>query len=422
MPILQVHGTQFLAARFQDRLQRGLESLDKTAQLLQLVLLPMELLTMSSSSDSNRESTVLMNPAQNSCAGWQNLLAHLIEAEVVDSSTLTVQELAALSTISFESSDSSSTGDTNANSNPAASSSSSSTITIDRRVRGVVAVALCALLQAPIRLDTPAAAQWLLPETLRWDGKRLADLRDLVDLIALESALVFSTRQLLARYKLIPRDSEETQLQHRVDVLLQDALTNTANESSSNGAVDGQSSTTSTGVNSDSLVQEVVAYVQYAWHRTSSSSSSSLSSSSTAAAMHSNDPQNPLARFQREPVGTSTVSSPDYFDLQELQTRARALVQETILSPQSPVLLLFTKRVYKVLLRACLHQPVTPQKLKSYSLQSAAQERNLSRLLEQGQRLCTHTVAVHGPVYVSITTAIAQQLSLLQQSQPQPSG
>lgn len=364
-----------------------------------------------------------MNPAQNSCAGWQNLLAHLIEAEVVDSSTLTVQELAALSTISFDSSDSSS-DDTNASSN-AASSGSSSTITIDRRVRGVVAVALCALLQAPIRLDTPAAAQWLLPETLRWDGKRLADLRDLVDLIALESALVFSTRQLLARYKLVPRDSEETQLQHRVDVLLQDALTNTANESSSHGTVDGQSSTTSTGVNSDSLVQEVVAYVQYAWHRTSSSSSSSsssLSSSSTAAAMHSNDPQNPLARFQREPVGTSTVSSPGYFDLQELQTRARALIQETILSPQSPVLLLFTKRVYKVLLRACLHQPVTPQKLKSYSLQSAAQERNLSRLLEQGQRLCTHTLAVHGPVYVSITKAIAQQLSLLQQSQPQPSG
>lgn len=98
-----------------------------------------------------------------------------------------------------------------------------------------------------------------------------------------------------------------------------------------------------------------------------------------------------------------------HYDVREVTALVEKLLREVVVHEQSPVLQLFSKRLYRVLMRACLGQPYM-HKLASYSLQSKAQERNLARMVDLGTKLCAHTVAVHGGIYREVLRTLAGKL------------
>jgi hypothetical protein len=65
----------------------------------------------------------------------------------------------------------------------------------------MVAASMVQLLRRPVRLDTPGYETYEggIPETLLWDCKKLADMRDAMDAVALISTMVTLLRQVLAR-------------------------------------------------------------------------------------------------------------------------------------------------------------------------------------------------------------------------------
>jgi hypothetical protein len=84
-----------------------------------------------------------------------------------------------------------------------------------------------------------------------------------------------------------------------------------------------------------------------------------------------------------------------------------------VVAPGNAVLTLFTKRVYKILLRVMLNQPYA-EKLQSYSLQSRGQERNLTQCIDSVARLFAHSMSVHGELYAAVigTYATSQSVSV----------
>jgi hypothetical protein len=87
-------------------------------------------------------------------------------------------------------------------------------------------------------------------------------------------------------------------------------------------------------------------------------------------------------------------------DSQEIHERVSKGLKDVV-AHGNPVLSLFSKRVYKVLLRAMLGQGFK-HLLPSYSLQSPAQQRNLSLLIQSVCRLFAHTMKVHRDVYLVV--------------------
>ena len=65
----------------------------------------------------------------------------------------------------------------------------------------MVAASMVQLLRRPVRLDTPGYESYEggIPETLLWDCKKLAEMRDAMDGVALVSTMVMLLRQVLAR-------------------------------------------------------------------------------------------------------------------------------------------------------------------------------------------------------------------------------
>lgn len=235
-------------------------------------------------------------------------------------------------------------------------------------VDGVVAHAMLALLQLPFRLDSPEASR-ALPETLLWDATRLAAMRDLVDRISLECSLVIACKQVMGRYQLPAWCSDpaaEVELQHRLDVLLTEKDTSLA-----------------------SITTEVVRYVQEALHK-------------FREAQLTNSPTLPGSPRATAALRTASTSHPALVggDSQEVHERVSKALKDVV-AQGNPVLALFNKRVYKVLLRAMLGQGFK-HLLASYSLQSPAQQRNLAQLLQSACRLFGHTMSIHREVYTAI--------------------
>ena len=79
-----------------------------------------------------------------------------------------------------------------------------------------------------------------------------------------------------------------------------------------------------------------------------------------------------------------------------------------VLAEGNPVLLLFTKRVYKVLLRALLGQPYNA-KLPSFSLHAKGIQKNLAELLGKATRLFSFHMSVYGEVYSMIFSSPTMQ-------------
>lgn len=243
----------------------------------------------------------------------------------------------------------------------------------DEGVDGVVAVATVKLLQMPVRLDSSS----VLPATLAFDAKRLSAVRDTVDRVLLETCLTISCRQLLQRYGAPPRESEEVELQHRLDALLSDP---------------------EDGVNQLTIAAEVVRYIDFAIFR--STSSEVLPPAAAAPPMGCEEDD---YRLQRHGLG---------YDAKQLEEQVAALLAD-LLSERNPIWQLLSKRIYRLLLRAMLGKP-TAHKLSAYSLQSAAQERNLSTAMSTLRAVHAQNMRVHGQaVYAPLLQAMA-----LQQQQP----
>lgn len=143
-----------------------------------------------------------------------------------------------------------------------------------------------------------------------------------------------------------------------------------------------------------SLVAEVVHYVQFAIYRT----------------------REATVRISDNNVYPTAALSNENYDLKELQSRAEKMVRD-VTSAQNPILALFAKRVYKILLRALLGKPFV-SKLASYSLQSKGQERNLSRLIDLATKLFQHTMKVHGDLYKALLHTLSTSFLHEQTAQP----
>lgn len=123
---------------------------------------------------------------------------------------------------------------------------------IDRAaIRECVGSAVLSLVQLPMRLDSPEAAAQL-PETLAWDGGRLAKVRDMMDRIVLVATLVTILRQVLAQHRVVPSKELLQELQTKLDWMLQQpdtrlpALQQAVQESATAATASSPSITTST--------------------------------------------------------------------------------------------------------------------------------------------------------------------------------
>lgn len=98
--------------------------------------------------------------------------------------------------------------------------------------------------------------------------------------------------------------------------------------------------------------------------------------------------------------------------MREVTALVEKLLKDVVVHDQSPVIQLFSKRLYRVLYRACIGQPFA-HTLAAYSLQSKAQERNMATMITMATQLCQHTLAVHGEVYTEIIRTLAQKLLVI---------
>eukprot|EP01039_Chlorochromonas_danica_P001279 gene1279-1397_t len=292
-PVLQREGPKYLSARFQQNVDQGLVSLTAVKAFLEAVVQP---------------EAVLVETVND-----------LVEADSLPASS--PHELSALL------------------------SSSSGPLESDNVVRALIGSALVKLLQLPVRLDSAQAwKQNMVPATLAFDASRLAKVRDIVDKVCIECTLVLVTRQLLQRYRLLPREAEEVELQHRLDALLSDTSSTSRGEE---------------GVNRNTIALELKRY---------------------------------LSRLPS--------------DAKELEGQI-SLALDEVLSARSPIWQLFQKRIYKILLRAAVGRPYR-QKLAAYSLQSPAQDRNIESATTIFRRVTEFTLQIHGGVYQKLLFSLAE--------------
>jgi hypothetical protein len=218
-------------------------------------------------------------------------------------------------------------------------------------------------------LDSTQARQLqVVPEPLIWDASRLATVRDTIDRIALESALLIAAKQVLAPYRVLSAEADEVEFQIRIDVLLSDGRE----------------------IDISILAGEVERFVTHAIHRARENERG------VGTGKQALSPRSP-----RSPI---TV-----FDAKELCEKAEKCVKDSI-APGNPVLNLLTKRVYKVILCALIKQPYL-HKLSSFSLASRAQERNWKSALDSITNMFNHNWAVYGALYRSVLAALCDSLT-----------
>ena len=349
VPVLHQKGHAYLRDMFQAGIQEGAISLDGTASLLFAQLLPNE----------NLQATVKDLVEAGFCAESGFTLEDILPS-AAENVTKVLNGVVV-----------------NSSPAPASSTQDADSAPVPPRrsnlVDGIVARSMVYLMQLPVRLDTPEAL-YVLPETLMWDAGRLATMRDLVDRIALECSLVIATKQVIGRYQLPPWCSDphaEVELQHRLDVLLSEKDTSLA-----------------------SITVEVSRYVQEALHKF-------REAHATAVLTRGNGGVN-AAGVNMTALASVPHTHPALIggDTQEVHERVTKALKDVV-AQGNPVLALFSKRVYKVLLRAMLGKEYK-YLLPTYSLHSPAQQRNLSQLLLSASRLFSHTMGVHRDIYTVI--------------------
>lgn len=323
---MQEHGAGYIANKFKDRVISGDQTLFATSSLILSQLYPKE--------------------------EFKSIVADLIEAGACEDKGFELTQLNAYST--------------------------NNDYTLHR---AICARAFISLLQLPLRLETPQGLR-MLPETFSWDGARLSHMRDLIDLISLETSFVITSKQLLANYQVRPQESDEIELQHRLDVLLKEK--------------DSRMPT---------IITEMIQYVKFCIHRARdvTTISAGMNYQRTQPALYGNTVANTDSLANAVPNLRIEKFS---YDERELSIRVEKAIKD-VLAPENPILSLFMKRVYKILLRVLVGQPYS-QKLSSYSLNSRGQERNLRMLLGSAMQLFDHSMNVYQDVYREIIRNVVE--------------
>lgn len=214
---------------------------------------------------------------------------------------------------------------------------------------GVVALVLLNLLKLPARLDTRQAAS-LIPETLLWDAKRLAVIRDEMDRVVVLNALAITSKQHMSqlcatlpgaiRGGVVCSPDQEEEFLRRLDILL---------------------------------------------HETDCS----LPQLFTETRRHVKDCI--ASRFGQAGTLDHLPAGADW------ETQLEAGVKGALME-KSAVLGLFTKRVVKIMLAAALRLPWKP-KLTKFSMSNKIIEAKLSRLVGLFQATLASTLSCYGDVY-----------------------
>lgn len=179
------------------------------------------------------------------------------------------------------------------------------------------------------------------------DGKRMALIRDLMDMISLELAVVVVVKQTLAQHHVRMSEDEEIELQRRLDILLNEP---------------------------DIVLSNIIT-------------------EATRSA---------LDCFERVKGKFSTNNNANGKgeDIVKLEENMGKAVKNAV-TENNPVLNLFTKRIFKVLLRALCGQPYLP-KLPTYSLHGKGQEQNINKLIKMSVKLFRHHMNVNSFLYLKL--------------------
>lgn len=255
--------------------------------------------------------------------------------------------------------------------------------------RALIAKSFLSVLQLQYRLDSPIILQLrLLPETLSFDQIRLAKIRDLIDKITLENSLLIVLKQFLSlNYKIILHENEEMEFIYRTDVIL--------------SQVD---------FTIHHVIQEIVRFItsvimirkqtlQHPFQANHSTIASALTTSTTGN----------IAGITSSMKNENTPSSGGSLmfqtldgevNLKELEEKVSKLVKDVI-QEGNPVLQLFQKRIYKLLLRILLNKPYQA-KLKQYSLHSKGNDKHLHQLFISTNHLFQHNFKIFQLIYAKI--------------------
>jgi hypothetical protein len=245
----------------------------------------------------------------------------------------------------------------------------------------VAAVALVVrTLQLPMRLESPQALQ-ALPELLRWDGPRLAKIRDGIDVLALQATFAVVLRQTLPRLSrtgtLAFGPDELLELAHRLDVLLRD----------------GQLGLTSLLAEVAAFVKRKALSVAQPPQPVSPQPVPLTAKSISTAILPVPPPVSPNAGAPALVQGWQAV----------LESSLRAAVE-----PSSHVLQLFMKRAFSLVLQGALDRPLAPL-LAQQSLGGAYYARLAEDLSGQASAVATLLAAVHAPTLQTLLTAPLQE-------------
>jgi hypothetical protein len=175
----------------------------------------------------------------------------------------------------------------------------------------------------------------------------MAQIRDLLDMIALELAVVVVVKQTLAQHRVRMNEEEEIDLQRRLDILLSEPDIVLAN-----------------------IITEATRSALDCYERVKGKFSTN------------NDTNN---------------KGEDIIKWEENMGKA----VKNAVTENNPVLNLFIKRIFKVLLRALCGQPYLP-KLPTYSLHGKGQEQNLEKLIKMSVQLFRHHMKVNSFLYCKL--------------------
>jgi hypothetical protein len=380
VPVLKAHGYDFLSNRFQQRLLKKEASLHITSVWIQQQLFPQTSLELTLNELVEAEIVSIRSPPSSESSSTTASANDFLVFLQAQSSPLSTSSLTAESNFSFS-------------------------LHIDDIAKGIVAVSFVSLLQLPFRLDSPSATPFI-PEMLVFDTKRLASVRDIIDKIVLENSLLMMIKQTAAsQHKIMLNENEEMEFLYRIDVIL----------SQLDFTIDHVIDECYRFLLSIIMIRKRhITNPHQMMMKPSSSSSSSLLSSTFQ--------QNRGSKTNLSSTPEGGSGSPRYSDLlsetiqenddsnesdaisKELRNSLEKSTKD-IIKEGNPVLQLFTKRIYKLLIRVLLDKPYQ-QKLKQFSLQSKGHEKNFHSLFSSLKALFHHNYKVFGSLYSMIIKAI----------------
>jgi hypothetical protein len=231
----------------------------------------------------------------------------------------------------------------------------------------LIAHSFCHLLQSPFALLSSQGSE-VLPETLQWDVERLSFLRQQIDTLAVSSTLLLTTKQFLLLRRCRINSEDEVSFYFKLNELLK-----------------------SDHVTRLHLIEEIKLFIL-----------SQFSSQSQAPSLpypFLPSPSLPSTSLSSPSLSLLSPPSPLYLS-KEIEISLQNSIQQSLLST-SPILQLFTKRIYKLLTRGLLSLSFQ-ELLPAYSLQSKQQSQEIRSLILQAKRIFDHSILIFGPFYSAI--------------------